>query len=38
MMEAEGLVGPPEGSKPRRLLIDASWVALNYGNEAAPPQ
>lgn len=37
MMEAEGLVGPPEGSKPRRLLIDASWVALNYGNEAAPP-
>jgi len=38
MMEAEGLVGPPEGSKPRRLLIDASWVALNYGNEAPPPQ
>ncbi len=38
MMEAEGLVGPPEGSKPRRLLIDASYVALNYGSEAPPPQ
>ncbi|MFQ5743856.1 MAG: DNA translocase FtsK, partial [Acidobacteriota bacterium] len=25
-MEAEGLVGPPEGSKPRRLLVDASYL------------
>ncbi len=38
MMEAEGLVGPPQGSKPRRLLIDASYVALNYGSEAPTPQ
>ncbi len=38
MMEAEGLVGPPEGSKPRRLLVDASYVALKYGAESlAPP-
>ena len=31
MMEEEGLVGPPEGSKPRRLLIDASFLARKYG-------
>jgi len=31
MMEAEGLVGPPEGSKPRRLLVDASYLAQKYG-------
>jgi S-DNA-T family DNA segregation ATPase FtsK/SpoIIIE len=38
MMEEEGLVGPPEGSKPRRLLVDASYVAQKYGSSAAPPQ
>jgi S-DNA-T family DNA segregation ATPase FtsK/SpoIIIE len=37
MMEEEGLVGPPEGSRPRRLLVDASYVALKYG-ASAPPQ
>ena len=26
MMEAEGIVGPPEGSKPRRLLVDAAYL------------
>ncbi len=31
MMEAEGLVGPPEGSKPRRLLVDAAYIASKYG-------
>ena len=36
MMEAEGLVGPPEGSKPRRLLVDASYVALKYGSPMTP--
>ena len=25
-MEAEGIVGPPQGSKPRRVLVDASYV------------
>jgi S-DNA-T family DNA segregation ATPase FtsK/SpoIIIE len=35
MMEAEGLVGPPEGSKPRRLLIDASFLAHKY--RISPP-
>ena len=38
MMEAEGLVGPPEGSKPRRLLVDASYVVQKYGSAAPPPQ
>jgi len=37
MMEEEGLVGPPQGSKPRRLLVDATYVALKYG-ATAPPQ
>ncbi|MGD8329273.1 MAG: DNA translocase FtsK 4TM domain-containing protein [Acidobacteriota bacterium] len=37
MMEAEGLVGPPEGSKPRRLLVDAGYVAQKYGDMGAPP-
>jgi len=37
MMEEEGLVGPREGSKPRRLLVDATYVALKYG-ATAPPQ
>ncbi len=36
MMEAEGLVGPPEGSKPRRLLVDATYVAQKYGPTAPP--
>ncbi len=26
MMEAEGLVGPPRGSKPRKLLVDAAYL------------
>jgi S-DNA-T family DNA segregation ATPase FtsK/SpoIIIE len=26
MMEAEGIVGPPEGSKPRKLLVDAAYL------------
>lgn len=38
MMEAEGLVGPPEGSKPRRLLVDAGYVAQKYGAEATQQQ
>jgi len=37
MMEAEGLVGPPEGSKPRRLLVDAGYVAQKYGSDAVVP-
>ncbi len=32
MMERDGLVGPPEGSKPRELLKPASW--LNEADEA----
>ncbi|RRA48791.1 DNA translocase FtsK [Acidipila sp. EB88] len=32
MMERDGLVGPPEGSKPRELLKPASW--LNESDEA----
>jgi S-DNA-T family DNA segregation ATPase FtsK/SpoIIIE len=32
MMEADGLVGPPEGSKPQRLLVDASYIAQKYGS------
>jgi len=35
MMEEEGLVGPPEGSKPRRLLVDASYLMPKP--EASPP-
>tara|TARA_B100000959_G_scaffold207493_1_gene217714 strand:- start:2113 stop:4524 length:2412 start_codon:yes stop_codon:yes gene_type:complete len=38
MMEADGLVGPPEGSKPRRLLVDAAYVAEKYGSLPSPPQ
>jgi DNA segregation ATPase FtsK/SpoIIIE-like protein len=26
MMESEGIVGPPQGSKPRRVLVDQSYV------------
>ena len=26
MMEAEGIVGPPRGSKPRELLVDAAYL------------
>ncbi len=26
MMEEEGIVGPPQGSKPRKLLVDASYL------------
>jgi S-DNA-T family DNA segregation ATPase FtsK/SpoIIIE len=26
MMEEEGIVGPPEGSKPRKLLVDAAYL------------
>jgi len=37
MMETEGLVGPPQGSKPRRLLVNAAFVAQRYGS-SAPPQ
>ncbi len=33
MMERDGLVGPPEGSKPRELLKPASW--LNESDEAS---
>ena len=29
MMERDGLVGPPEGSKPRELLKPASWLHEN---------
>jgi len=36
MMEAEGLVGPPEGSKPRRLLVDLPYVMQKYGMDASP--
>jgi S-DNA-T family DNA segregation ATPase FtsK/SpoIIIE len=32
MMERDGLVGPPEGSKPRELLKPATW--LNESDEA----
>ena len=32
LMERDGLVGPPEGSKPRELLKPASW--LNESDEA----
>ncbi len=32
MMERDGLVGPPEGSKPRELLKSAAW--LNESDEA----
>ena len=38
MMEAEGIVGPPQGSKPRRLLVDASYLAHKQANSAPPPQ
>ncbi len=27
MMEVEGIVGPPSGSKPRRVLVDSSYLA-----------
>jgi len=26
MMESEGIVGPPQGSKPRRVLVDSAFV------------
>lgn len=26
MMESEGIVGPPQGSKPRRVLVDSAYV------------
>ncbi len=32
MMERDGLVGPPEGSKPRELLKSANWI--NEADEA----
>ena len=38
MMEAEGIVGPPQGSKPRRLLVDAAYLAHKQANSTPPPQ
>ncbi|MED5559483.1 MAG: FtsK/SpoIIIE domain-containing protein, partial [Acidobacteriota bacterium] len=38
MMEADGLVGPPQGSKPRRLLVDAAYIVEKYGSVPSPPQ
>ncbi len=38
MMEAEGIVGPPEGSKPRRLLVDAAYLAHKQAAAAPAPQ
>ena len=38
MMEAEGIVGPPQGSKPRRLLVDAAYLAHKQMDSAPPPQ
>ena len=36
-MEEEGIVGPPEGSKPRRLLVDAAYLHQKYGSSSPPP-
>ena len=36
MMEADGIVGPPAGSKPRRLLVDPGYLHQKYGSPPPP--